>query len=158
MEDKKEEQLNKEELEKLKQEKDEYLNGWKRAKADFLNYQKDEAKRFEEVIKYSNEMILKDLISVLDSFELGIAAMEKSGNADKGVYIIKNQLEEILKKQGLEKIKVSVGDKFDPACHESLGAVESSPSASSGQVAEEIESGYILNGKVVRPARVKLSK
>lgn len=146
------------ESEKLKQERDEYLNGWKRAKADLLNYQKDEAKRFEEVIKYSNEAIIRDLIAVLDSFELGIAALEKENKADKGIYIIKSQLEDALKKHGLEKIKVSAGDKFDPSKHESIGEVESSPSASSGQVAEEIESGYILNGKVVRPTRVKLTK
>jgi molecular chaperone GrpE len=147
----------KQELEKIKQERDEYLNGWKRAKADLINYQKDEGKRFEEVIRYSNEAILRDLIVVLDSFEIGLTTLEKENKADKGIYIIKSQLEDVLKKNGLEKIKVSPGDAFDPSRHESLGEVAGLP-AQAGKIAEEIESGYILNGKVVRPARVKLSK
>lgn len=163
-EQKKDGQLNKEEpaaeviseLDKIKQERDEYLNGWKRAKADLINYQKDEVRRFEEMMKYATESMARDLIPVLDSFDLGIAALEKSGPVDKGVYIIKTQLEEVLKKKGLEKIKVSPGDKFDPNMHESLGEMESGEP--SGAVAAEVESGYLLNGKVVRPARVKLAK
>jgi len=169
-EQKKDEKLNKEaatpqadgqaELEKLKAERDEYLNGWKRAKADLINYQKDEAKRFEEMMRYGNEAIIRDLIAVLDSFRLGIGAMEKNGEVDKGIYIINGQLEDVLKKNGLERIKVSVGDKFDPNIHESLGEMElpDKEKAESGTVAVEVEAGYQLNGKVVRPARVKLAK
>lgn len=144
------------ELEKLKKQCEEYLNGWKRAKADLINYQKDEAKRFEEMMQYATGAMVRDLIPVLDSFELGISALEKNGPVDKGVYIIKTQLEEVLKRKGLEKIKVSPGDPFDPMKHESIGEIEGK--VASGQVAEEIESGYLLNGKVVRPARVKLAK
>ena len=155
------EQLNKESIEvdesdKLKQERDEYLNGWKRAKADLMNYQKDESKRLHDAMGYGAEIIMRDLILVLDSFQLGIQSMEKSGGADKGIYIIKSQLEDVLKKQGLERMKVSSGDKFDPNYHESLGEMELD--GESGTVAVEIEAGYLLNGKVVRPARVKLSK
>lgn len=147
------------EIEKLKQERDEYLNGWKRAKADMINYKKEEVKRLEEVARYGTEKLIGDLILVLDSFELGIRSMESNappGGIDKGVYIIKSQIEEVLKKQGLSKIKVSPGDAFLPTCHESLGEIESD--SLSGTVAVEIEAGYRLNGKVVRPARVKLAK
>lgn len=146
-----------EESEKCKKERDEYLNGWKRAKADLINYQKEESRRFEEMIKYGNEALIKDLVTVIDSFDLGIAAAEKNGNADKGIYIIRNQLGDILRKYGLEKIKVSTGEVFNPMFHESVGEVESGE-FSSGAVAEEIEAGYSLNGKVVRPVRVKLVK
>ena len=164
-EEKKEEQPAedlKNELEKTRKEKEEYLNGWKRAKADLINYQKDEGKRFEEMMNYATEAMVMDLIPVLDSFELGIFALEKNGQVDKGVYIIKTQLEEVLKKKGLEKIKVSSGDQFDTMKHESIGEAEDpstgSGQAKSGTIAEEIESGYMLNGKVVRPARVKITK
>ena len=149
------------ELDKVKQEKDEYLNGWKRAKADLINYQKDEGKRFEEMMKYSTEAIVRDLIPVLDSMELALSmgALAKADiSAQKGFSIIRNQLEEVLKKKGLEKLKVSPGDNFDPAKHESIGEVDEGSPLDSGKIAEEIESGYLLNGKVVRPARVKLSK
>jgi molecular chaperone GrpE len=91
--------------------------------------------------------------------------MERHGTADKGIYIIKNLLEEILRKQGLERIKVVVGAPFDPNFHESLGEMSFGEGSASGgelpqpgTIAAEVESGYMLNGKVVRPARVKLSK
>ena len=63
-----------EELEELKVKCEEYLNGWKRAKADFINYQKDEVKRFTEIIQFANEAIVKDLLVVLDSFRLAFVS------------------------------------------------------------------------------------
>lgn len=143
-------------LEKCDKEKEEYLNGWKRAKADYINYQKEEAKRFEEVLKFSNWELVRDLITTLDSFDLAIAALEKEGKAEKGMYMIRNQLEDTLKKRGLEKIVISVGQPFDPSLQEAIGEVESDKPA--GTIAEEIERGYLLNGRVIRPARVKLAK
>ena len=134
----------------------EYLAGWQRAKADYLNYKKDEAKRFEETIKFSGELLIRDLISILDSFDLSLAALANESKAQKGMYLIKSQLEDILKKFGLEKIPVSVGQKFDPMFQESIAETESSQP--SGTVVEEIEAGYTLHGKVIRPARVTIAK
>lgn len=141
------------EIEKLAKERDEYLDGWKRAEANLINYKKDELKRLEEVARFANEDLVADLITVLDSFDLGIAATEKSGTPDKGMYLIKSQLEDILRSRGLEKIKVNVGDKFNPLHHEIVGEVEGGESQT---VAEEVAAGYILNGKVLRPSRVKI--
>ncbi len=143
-------------LEKCEKERDEYLNGWKRAKADFINYKKEEAERFREFAKFSNEALVLELIMVLDSFSLGLAVLEDDKPAEKGMRLIKNQLEETLKKYGLEKITVKSGDAFDPAFHEGLKEVESA--APPGTIAEGIDIGYALNGKVIRPARVNLSK
>lgn len=141
------------EAEKLKQERDEYLNGWKRAKADLMNYQRDESKRLQEAMKYGMEMVMRDLILVMDSFALA----ETAGKEDDGTKAIRNQLTDVLKRQGLERMKVSPGDKFDPNLHESLGEMPVE-GIESGNVAVEIEAGYLLHGKVVRPARVKLVK
>lgn len=146
----------KEQLQKRENEKNEYLAGWQRAKADFINHKKEEAQRFEEMIKFSNESLIRDLIGPIDSFDLGLAALEKKGEVEKGIYMIKTQLEDVLKKYGLEKISVKPGDKFNPSIAESLGEEESNRPPQT--VAEEIESGYRLNGKIIRPARVKLSK
>lgn len=145
-----------EEFKKCQAERDEYLNGWKRAKADFINYQKDETKRLEEVLKFANWDLVKELIIVLDSFDLAIAALEKESKTEKGIYMIRIQLEDVLKKRGLERIVVSAGQKFDPALHEAVGEVESDKP--SGTIVEEVEKGYLLNGRVIRPARVKLAK
>lgn len=144
------------ELEQAKKERDEYLNGWKRAKADLINYQKDETKRFEEVVKFANISIVRDIINVLDSFDLAISTLEKQGPVERGIYMIRAQLEDALKKHGLERMAVSAGQPFDPNLHETIGEIESSQSL--GTIVEEIEHGYFLNGKIVRPARVKISK
>ncbi|MDP2695971.1 MAG: nucleotide exchange factor GrpE [bacterium] len=144
------------ELEQCQKEKEEYLNSWKRAKADLINYQKDEAKRLEEMAKFSNWSLMEDLISVIDNFELAIEVLEKSGQAEKGIYMIKTKLEDSLKKRGLEKMAVSVGQPFDPSLHEVMGQMEAE--VESGAIAEEIEGGYILNGRVIRPARVRVAK
>lgn len=142
------------ELEKYKALSDEYLSGWKRAKADLANYQKDESKRFEEVIKFANKDFVKDIIVVLDSFDLAIASL--GDKAEKGFMMIRAQLADNLKKNGLEQIKIASGDDFDPARHEALLAIESEYPP--GSVVEEVERGYVLHGRVVRPARVKISK
>ncbi len=154
----KEEENGEEELDELtecQKQCDEYLEGWKRAKADFINYQKEEVKRFEAIIKFANEELIKDLVPVLDSFDLSLTVFEAQGLVEKGMYLVRSQLEDILKKRGLEKIKV-IGEKFDPAFHEAIAEVE--VKAEPGTVIEEIEKGYKLNGKVIRPARVKIAK
>lgn len=142
------------ELAKVSAERDEYLNGWKRAKADLINYQKDEARRFEEFARYASKELIRELITVMDSFDLAIAAM--ADKVDKGTLMIRTQLEDVLKKQGLERLAVAVGAPFDPAVHEAVAAVESSEPP--GTVVEEVERGYALNGRVIRPARVKVAK
>ncbi len=150
-------------LELCEKEREEYLNGWKRAKADLINYQKDEAKRLEEFAKYASVRILEDLIPVLDSF----AALERSIEGEprlegvsrrdlEGMRFIRAQLEDILKKQGLERIVFEAGAPFDPAVHESVGEIASMHPP--GTIVEEIERGYRVQGRVVRPVRVKLSK
>jgi len=147
----------KEDLERLSEEKDEYLDGWRRAKADLINYKKEELKRLEEVAKFGNEELIRDLISVLDSFELALSTLEKSeGKVEKGIYLIRNQLEDILKRRGLQRIKVTVNDNFNPSLHEAIGSLEGE--GVSGNIAEEVEAGYTLYDKVLRPVRVKLFK
>lgn len=169
------------ELSKCQKERDEYLDGWKRAKAELANYKKDEGKRFEAVVKFANESLLRELISVLDSFDLALIALEQTRtNADdtqtnaekfpresalsqpgsapwqKGLFMIRQQLEDILRQNGLERVIISVGQPFDPALEEAIATVESEKP--SGTVVEEIEKGYWLNGKLIRPARVKVAK
>ena len=154
------------ELDELKNKCEEYLNGWKRAKADFINYQKDEVKRLEQVLKFGNQELIKELISVLDSFSLALSEAEEglvadtlskeSPNSSKGLFSIQSQLESLLAKHGLEKIIVSIGQPFDPALHEAIIEVESNQSPNT--VVEEVEKGYTLHGKLIKPARVKVAK
>ena len=96
-----------EEAESLKIKCEEYLNGWKRAKADLINYQKDEIKRFEQILKFGNENLVKDLLVILDSFNLAAESLTKeaSSPAYKALFLIQSQLEDLLKKVGFRIIK-----------------------------------------------------
>ena len=65
-------------------QRDEYLAGWQRAKADFINYKKEEFAHLQEVAKYGSEDLIKDMISVMDNFDLGLRSLEKAGPVEKG--------------------------------------------------------------------------
>ncbi|TSC82378.1 MAG: molecular chaperone GrpE [Parcubacteria group bacterium Gr01-1014_20] len=143
-------------LEQAEKEKNEYLLGWQRAKADFINYKKEELKRLEEIAKYGLEDLVGELVTVMDNFDLGLAALEKSGPVEKGIYMIRSQIADILKKRGLEKIEVAAGDPFNPGTAEAITEIESDRPP--GSIVEIIEPGYRLNGKMLRAARVKISK
>ncbi len=145
-----------EKLSKCEKQRDEYLAGWQRAKADFINYKKDEIKRLEEVARYGTEDLMEELITVLDNFDLGLTALEKAGPVEKGIYMIRGQIEDILKKRGLSKIPIKIGEQFNPAIAEAIAETESAEPT--GTVLEEIEVGYRLHDKILRPTRVKISK
>lgn len=143
-------------LAKCLKEKDEYLDGWKRAKAELINYKKEEAKRFEMVMKFGQESLIREIVKVLDSFDLALNSLEREGKADKGIYLIRAQLEDILKQSGLERVIINTGEQHDPSLSEVIATVESNKP--SGTIIEEVEKGYSLHGKLIRPARVKVSK
>lgn len=136
----------------------EAMNGWKRAQADLVNYRTDEHKRFEEFAKFAHENIMKDLIAVLDSFALALKAIPEGDAAGKGATLIKAQLEEVVKKYGLERIAVEKGSPFDPRHHEAIAAKPPENGEGTDAILEEVEAGYALRGKVVRPARVIVAK
>ncbi len=146
----------KEQLDEAIAHRDEYLGGWQRVKADFINYKKEEMKRLEEIARYGSADMIKDLISVLDNFDLALRTLEKAGPVEKGIYLIRSQIEDILKKRGLEKVSVNVGDEFDPAIAEAMAEVPSDRPP--GTIVEQVEPGYRLHEKLLRPARVILSK
>jgi molecular chaperone GrpE len=126
------------ELEACTRERDEYLEGWKRAKADYANYKRDEAERFSAWGKLATEALVTDLLFVLDSLRLGIAAVPEGSAEHTGMGLIRNQLEETLRRYGLQKIAIPPGSPFSPAFQEALGEIDSShPPGSVAQVMEE---------------------
>jgi molecular chaperone GrpE len=93
---------------------------------------------------------------VLDSFDLSILSSNEAKIDKKGVELIRNQLFDVLKREGLEKIEIDIGDDFDPNISEAVERVESD--YESGKVVEEVEKGYKFKNKVIRPSKVKISK
>ncbi len=131
----------------LKNQAEEYLNNWKRERADFINYRKDEVKRMQEFIKFANEGLIMEVADILDDLEIVAKHQSEKG----GLSQVLNKFNELLKKYGVEKIKVA-DQEFNPYYHES---VESEPG---GEKLEEIRAGYTIGDKVIRPARVKIVK
>lgn len=146
-EEKNELQIKLEEAEKKAQD---YLDSWKRERADFLNYKKDEGKAMQEFIKFANEAILLEVIDVLDDFEIALKNAKDKDGYDK-VY---DKFQSLLKKYGVNRIEVK--DEFDPTLHE---AIETNPSVGGEEKnIIEVRAGYMMNGKVIRPTRVKITK
>ena len=144
-----------EKLKKCQELKEEYLNGWQRAKADLINARKDDERRNQEFFKFANASLVAEILPVLDSFDLAFQREEGDAKFSKGIFLIKIQLEGILKKYGLEVIK-SVGEKADLQFYEIVGEVETEKEE--GIIIEELQRGYLLYGRVLRPAKVKVSK
>lgn len=142
-----------EEFKKCLAEREEYLNGWRRAKADLENYKKDEAVRAEMIVKFSNELLVRELIAILDSFDVAI----KTEPENEGLCLIREQLEKTLAKYGLTEIKAETGQKFDPKEQEAVEtAVAEEKEADI--IIEVIERGWKLYEKVIKPVRVRVSK
>lgn len=135
---------------------EEYLNNWKRERADFQNYKKDEARRLEEFVKFANEDLLLEMMELVDDLE--IAAKEVPG---VGLEHVVKKFSELFKKYGVERIKTE-GESFNPELHEAVAvpseALGEGREALEGSKLEEVRPGYIMHGKVIRPARIKLTK
>lgn len=139
----------------IERERDEYKDGWMRAKADFQNYKRMEVDRVSSAITQGLGGLMEDLLRVLDSFQLALTTLEVGTPAEQGVRLIQAQLEDTLKQRGLEILAIQEGDAYDPAFAESIGVV---PSAyPEGFVAQIVQKGYRWNGRVLRPARVQLA-
>ncbi len=147
------------ELEETKKKSDEYLNNWKRATADLINYKKEEMERMAMLASYAKESALFEILPILDSVHLAqnhVPEEIKGNSWMQGFTQIQNQIWEFLKKAGIEEIK-TVGEKFDPATMETIGQVEVE-GKEHGDVIEELQKGYKMGDKILRPARVKISK
>ncbi|MFZ5590694.1 MAG: nucleotide exchange factor GrpE [Bacillota bacterium] len=132
---------------------EEYFQRLARLQADFDNYRKRTLREKEELLKFAAEKLIGQLLPVLDNFERALAAPEGDGAAFRsGVEMIYRQLMDILNREGLEPLQC-VGQPFDPARHE---AVMRQPAGERPEntVLAELQKGYILHGKVIRPAMV----
>jgi len=149
----------KKELEITKQKAQDYLNGWKRAKADYSNFKKDNEERQKEVIQFANAALLAEVIPIFDHFKLAcqhVPEDEEKTEWVQGFLHIRKQFEDFLKNLGIEEIK-TVNEKFNPEFHEAV-VHENKKGYKTDIIFEEVKSGYTLHGKVINPAKVKVVK
>ncbi len=135
----------KDKLSLCEKERDEYLNGWKRAKADLINSKRDWEEKIGLLGEFVTADVIKKFLPVLDALEAGQDA--------SGLDEIKKLFRDTLRQLGLEEIEV-IGKKFDPVYNESVGENE----GPTDEVTEVLQKGYSFKGQVIRPARVKIGK
>jgi molecular chaperone GrpE len=129
-----------------------------RSQADFENYKKRSAREKEEAIKYANSALLERLVSIIDNFELGLAAAKEQGEKSpiySGMILVQKQLNDLLAENGLQPVEAE-GKKFDPNLHEAI-AHGASGEVPEGMVLRQTRRGYRFKDRLLRPAKVVVS-
>ena len=149
----------KDELEKVKKERQEYLDGWQRCKADAINARKDTESRAARTAELLREALVHDIIPALDSFDMA-ADSEAWNNVEpgwrSGMERVRDQLIEALKRHGIERYG-KVGDMLDHALHEVVQESDEMP-GKSAEIVRVLRSGYRAGERVLRPAQVITKK
>ncbi len=142
-------------VESLKAALEEKDNRVKRLQADFENFRRRTSKEREELANVVTQDLLKSMLPILDNFDRAMAAEQKDNESfQKGVEMIYTQLNETLKNAGLELIDTA-GQKFDPNFHQAVMRVEN-PDLEDDTIAQELQKGYIVKGRVIRPSMVQV--
>ncbi|HXC98978.1 MAG TPA: nucleotide exchange factor GrpE [Verrucomicrobiae bacterium] len=158
------ENLTPEQLDDLKSRAAKADENWERVlrtTADFDNYKKRAAREREEATKFANESLIKKLVTVLDNFDMALAAAgtqpaEASASLQTGVAMIHQQLRNVLQEAGLEELDAA-GKKFDPNWHEAVSQQDSAE-VPEGQVLQQLRKGYKLRDRLIRPATVVVAR
>jgi molecular chaperone GrpE len=148
-----------EEFKACRMEKEEYLTGWQRAKADYINLQKELDLARVNISILAKEKIIEKLLPALDSFEMAFANKEHWGKLDKewqdGMISIYKQLLSGLSNSGVEQID-KIETPFDPNIHQSINTVETDDEKKDHTVEKVLQVGYKIGDRVIRPAKVTI--
>lgn len=148
-----------EENKKLREEKEEYLTGWQRAKADYINLQKELDSIRKDSSTMAKEVIINDLLPAMDSFDMAFANKESWESVDKnwrmGVEYIHQKLMSALKDNNVERIGEE-GSLFDPNIYESVESIPTDRVEDDHKIAKIIQAGYKMGDRIIRPARVNV--
>lgn len=142
-----------------KKKADEYLDNWRRTAAEFQNFKRRADKDRADYAQYANQRLLKRLLDVLDSFDAGFKAVPESYRHKpwvEGMRAVERLMLQILEQEGVTPIDAD-GKEFDPNFHEAM-FYEPSPGASDGEILDELQRGYMIHDRVLRPTRVKVAK
>lgn len=147
----------KEQLAEKEKQIEEQKNKLLRALADLDNYKKRANLEKDELIRYSNEVLVKELLPAVDGFTRALDFAKRTNNGDlvKGIALIKKQIEDAFMKFGVKEIE-SIGKPYDANVHEAILMKESDEK--SGTVLEEMQKGYTIHKRLLRPAMVIVSK
>jgi molecular chaperone GrpE len=146
-------------LEKERAQSAEYLDNWRRAMADFSNYKKRAEKDSTEMSKYLNAVLIARLLPILDDFDRAMQTIPENLRGltwIEGVMLIARKMQMILEAEGLKPIE-ALDKPFDPTLHEAV-IHEETDQHDDGTVIAELQKGYKLNDRILRPTMVKVAK
>jgi molecular chaperone GrpE len=135
-------------VEELREQNKEYLDGWKRARADYINRERQIEQEKSEWLQYASESLVLKILPIYESLNKSLEHQSRSEDFLRGLEQIKKQFDDFLKGLGVEKIK-TIGEKFNPEFHE---VVEKR--GEGGIIAEEVQAGYTMHGRVIKTAKV----
>jgi molecular chaperone GrpE len=142
------------ELAKTKNERQEYLDGWQRAKADSVNARREQMISAERALQRAREGLIEDLIPVLDSFDMAVGSeswAEVNDGFRTGMENVRNQLLDVLSRHGVERYG-KVGEQFDHALHEAIEERDD-VAGKSGEIIRILRAGYRMGDRILRPAQ-----
>jgi molecular chaperone GrpE len=149
-----------EKLKKAVAEKQEYLDGWQRLRADFLNYKKRTDESLKDAMTTGKSAIIEDLLSAVESFDMAMGNKEAWEKVEKnwrmGVEYIYQQLTGALENHGLKPLSPAVGDPFDSNHHSAVESIKTDDPRKDHTVAEVVQKGYKLGDAVLRHPKVKV--
>jgi molecular chaperone GrpE len=145
-------------LQELRQERDSLQDRLLRTAAEFDNYRKRMDRERADLSAYANTEVLLEMLPIIDNFERALQAPSgpESEGFRKGIELIHKQMLDVLKKRGVRPIE-TLGADFDPNFHQAV-IHESSADHREGEVIQELQRGYMLGDRLLRPAMVKVAK
>jgi molecular chaperone GrpE len=147
-------------LEEAEEKAAEYLDGWQRTQASFANYRKRTEGEQKHWRSAANAQILSRILPVIDDFKRAFESMPEHVEEDpwlSGIRLIRRKLESILESENVKPIEIASGDSFDPKYHEAI-LVQEVEGFDEDQIVAEVETGYMLGDRVLRPTKVVVAK
>ncbi len=143
-----------ENLENILKEKNEEIL---RRAADLDNYRKRLTKETEDKVRFANQAVVKDFLPVIDNIEMALQHTEEGSPLREGIELTIKSFKDALSKHGVKEVDAEIGTIFDPAVHEAI-MMDNNTEYENNAVTLCVQKGYILNDRVIRPAKVKVNK
>lgn len=143
-----------ENLENILKEKNEEIL---RRAADLDNYRKRLTKETEDKVRFANQAVVKDFLPVMDNIEMALQHAEEGSPLREGIELTIKSFKDALSKHGVKEVDAEIGTIFDPAVHEAI-MMDNNTEYENNAVTLCVQKGYLLNDRVIRPAKVKVNK
>ncbi len=130
-----------------------------RIRADFENTKKRLERDKQDAIRFANEILIVEILPIMDNLDRALASLSEGHDPEKvkqGLKLAQEELHKVLEHHGVQTIKAA-GSEFDPQFHEAVATVQDAK-LKDGAIVDEVQRGYMLNGRLIRPSRVRIAQ